>query len=92
MPARKSFERANKFERRLTFAYLVSGSLTGLSYCVRPLIANLINGFVYDSEYSYEMPMKASFLYDITKSPAYEITYASYCYAVYLTVLLSVSC
>lgn len=40
---------------------------------------------------SYEMPMPSVYFYDITKSPAYEITFAIMCYATYCTALINVS-
>ena len=37
------------------------------------------------------MPMPSVYFYDITKSPAYEITFAIMCYATYCTALINVS-
>lgn len=58
---------------------------------MKPIALNIVNLLMYDGSMNYDMPMQSAFLYDITKSPAYEMTYAIFCYATYVTALINVS-
>ena len=82
---------ANRHDKILATFYFLSVIITGISYCVKPIGLNVINLAIYNASMNYDMPMQSAFLYDITKSPAYEITYTIFCYATYVTALINVS-
>lgn len=84
-------EKVSIFEKRVLSICLMSAVLSATLFCVAPITADMIKFYVLGGEYSYAMPSKSAFFYDITKSPAYEITYVAYCFAAYITVNTSVS-
>lgn len=82
---------ANRWSRRVALAYLLACGLTGISYIVNPLISNILNYFIYQGEANHNMPFKTAFFYDISKSPAYELTFLNFSGAIVTVILNSVS-
>lgn len=77
--------------KKLAGAYLFSASFTGVAYGLRPFLLNLVNFGITYKEFSYEMPMKSSFFYDVSKSPAYELSCLTFFFGSFAVVTMSVS-
>lgn len=87
----KKFKRINQLDRVITIAYLTSGLLISVGYFVTPLVMNLYNVIRFQSEWNYDMPLKADFFYDVTKSPGYELSYLLLTFIALSVVFISVS-
>lgn len=79
-------EKVSKLEKRFTLVYLVSAIVTGVTLCVAPILASVIN-----HAESIELPVKAVFPYNTTNSPAFELTFTILSFATYVTVFTCVS-
>lgn len=86
----KTIHIANKLDQTVTLTYLCSGIFTGVVLCFARLTVDLIGAWFYELELKREMPVKSVLPFDVTSSPAYEITYLLYCCATYVTVIQSV--
>lgn len=86
-----TLKNVNQFDRGIGLVYFISGSIAGGGYCVTPIISNFVNVLVFGAEFNTEMPFKALFPYDTSKTPVYELSYATFCWATYLTILMNVS-
>lgn len=62
----------------------------GVGYLVIPFVKNFYDLF-FGSTLAHDMPYKTSFFYDVTKTPAYELTYLVQVYWTYITITLNVS-
>ena len=85
----KQVKRINIMTTKL---YLIVGGMTGISYWAIPLLINLMNFIMVTGESYREIPMKSSFPYNVSLSPAYEITYAMYSYTTFVVVVTNVKC
>jgi hypothetical protein len=84
--------RINEFNTKISGLYLVSAASTGSGYVVRPLIAFVVYHLILHQPYVFAaMPTGSEFFYDISKSPAYELTYFVCSSSIFLRVLMSVS-
>jgi odorant receptor len=83
-------DRIAKVSKEFTLLYLSTALFTGVGFCSIPLINDLID-ILHGQEPAFEMPMKSTFPFDNTQSPAYEFTYAIFCSATYITILTCVS-
>jgi hypothetical protein len=83
--------KVNKIDRSVATAYLVSATFKGLAMCLIPIGKNVLAWLLDNGNYNYDMPMKATYYYDVKESPAFEVTYLSVCLGIYVTVLMSVS-
>ena len=81
----------SKVDKLSASVYTVACIAAGLTYVLAPALGNLINFVLVTGDYNYEMPMKSSFPYNDSLSPAYEFTYAMFGYGTYLAVLSNVS-
>lgn len=81
----------NRFDRNTVKAYLFATVFTGLGYCLTPIFINFVNCVISEEDFKYDLPMKATFPFDITKWPNYVTIYAIFCYVTYETILISVS-
>lgn len=85
-------KRVNNFDRTVGMAYLISGSLAVVGYCSKPIVLNIVNMVIFGAEFDYGiMPFKSAYPYDITKFPAYELSYAIQCWATFNSFLICVS-
>lgn len=87
----QTLKRLNQFDKGVTLTYLSSGICTGFGYCITPIAINLVNVFKMKQVTNFTLPMKAAFPYDISATPAYELTYAAFCWATFITIFISVS-
>lgn len=84
-------KQVNVFDRRVGLVYFTSGAIAGFGYCVKPIILNLVNVLIFETEFNHEMPFKSLFPYDTTKFPAYILTYGMFCLATYTVLFINVS-
>lgn len=82
---------AAKLDKRISTVYLIATIGTGLGYCAVPLISNFVRVFIYGTGFIPQMPFKSAFFYDVSMSPAYEVTFFIYCLATYAVIFISVS-
>lgn len=87
----KKFKRIQKLDKTIAMAYLFAAFFTGFGYCAIPIITNLYYIISLKQKFNFDMPLKADFFYDITNSPAYELSYLSLCCNSYLVNFISVS-
>lgn len=71
--------------------YFFSAIFPGIAYCMKPTVINLINVLWKGEDMKYDLPMQSVFLYDTSKSPAYEFTNLLFFQATYVTCLSNVS-
>lgn len=81
----------NQFDKYVAMAYLFAAFFTGFGYCATPIIMNFYYVVSLNPKINFDMPLKAAFFYDITSSPAYELSYLSLCCDSYLVNFISVS-
>lgn len=81
----------NKFIQTIAKAYLLSTVVTGLGYCLTPIFMNFMSCVLSDGDFKYDLPMKASFPFDITNWINYVAVYISFCFNTYETILISVA-
>ena len=86
----KIMKQVKRINTLTTKIYLIAGGTTGISFCAIPLLMNLMNFILVTGESSQEMPMKSSFPYNVSLSPAYEITYAISSYMIFVVVVINV--
>lgn len=86
----KEIDRVKKWNRNLSYVYLLSVVVSCGGYIFGPIILNFVN-FSSGEPINYEMPFRASFQYDITLWPAYIWTYTLYSFTIYVASLVSVS-
>jgi hypothetical protein len=84
-------KRINEYDTKASAFYLISAACTGTGYVLRPLVTFIVFKLMLHQSYIAEMPLKTEFLYDISKSPAYELTYLLLICAVSVSVVMSVS-
>jgi hypothetical protein len=76
----------------VTTVYSVSAVITGTGYAIKPLLSYIVFKLILEQPgYVREVPIPSEFFYDVTASPAYEITYLVMLGAIYLRVCLCVS-
>lgn len=81
----------NQFDKVIALAYLFTAFFTGIGYCATPIFMNLYYIMTLKHKFNFDMPLKAAFFYDVTKSPAYELSYFSLCCDSYIVNFISVS-
>jgi hypothetical protein len=81
----------NEYDTKVSTAYLVCAVITGTGYIIKPPINFIFHHLILQQPYTAEMPTVSEFLYDISKSPAFELTYFVSTCAVFTRVLISVS-
>lgn len=75
--------KANKLTIKITTPLKWGIISTATIYIMKPLATDLICYFVNDIQPPHELIFKSKFLYNVTQSPIYELTYL---YQVYLTI------
>lgn len=86
----EALKAVNEFDKRVSLTYLCSGICTGLGYCITPIVISLVSIFTMNHEVKASLPMKAAFPYDVSATPAYELTYAVLCCGTFITIFISV--
>lgn len=85
------FKRINQVDKVIALAYLFAALFTGLGYALVPIITNLYYVITFQPKLNFEMPVRAAFLYDVKKSPGYELSYLGLCCTAYLIIFINVS-
>lgn len=81
---------ANRLDKLLLSLLLGCCFIGGVGYLTIPFVKNFY-GLFFGSMLAHDMPYKTAFFYDVTQSPAYELTYLVQCYWTYITIALNVS-
>lgn len=84
-------KQVNLHDHKFALTFLIAALTTVGEHCTKPIILNLIGIFIYGSKFNPEMPFKSSFPYDVENSPAYEVSYAIFCYACFISVISTLS-
>lgn len=88
---KKTLESVNKFEQKISIAFLVPPLLLLAITSVTPMLRSYYSSFKY-GKFTYNMPLdSAAFPYDITKTPVYELTYLAVAIFCYTITIVSVS-
>jgi hypothetical protein len=83
-------KKANRLGGIFTKVFLIQLSSAATLYNVTPILLNLFNYLMYGSEWTPDMPLKFKSFYDVSKSPAYEITYLGIVVDIYLISFICV--
>jgi hypothetical protein len=81
----------NEYVEKVTTAYSVCAVITGTGYAIKPLLSYIVFKLILEQPYVREVPIPSEFFFDVTASPAYELTYFMMIGAIYLRVCLCVS-
>jgi hypothetical protein len=87
----QQIESVNEYDTKISTFYLISGASAGIFYNVRPLFNFIVFTLILHQPFVSEMPMKSEFFYDISKSPAYELTYLAFAFVTFKIAITSVS-
>ena len=66
---------ANKLSIKITTPLKWGCIVTPIFYIMKPLSIDFVYYFYYGIEAVHGVPFKAKFFYDVTQSPAYELTF-----------------
>ena len=69
----KIIKRVKIIDRVTTKVFLIAGVMTFARFCIVPIIFNFKNFILVIGENSQEIPIKCSFPFNVSLSPAYEI-------------------
>ena len=89
--AKEILSNAHELSVKIMFPIKLGCTLTPAFYILKPLTADFVFYFFYGIDPSRDVPLKARYLYDVTQSPAYELTYLHQIYGIILVCAFIVS-
>jgi hypothetical protein len=81
----------NKISKTVSASYSSIVSFVGSLYAIQPLVKMIVNTLILRKPFVPEMATKSEFFFDVSKSPAFEISFFMCTCRVYATIVFSVS-
>jgi hypothetical protein len=70
-------DQVNKYHLKLSNMYYICALVAGFWIWMKPIITFIISKFYLHQEAMLGMPLRVEYLYDVSKSPAFEFSFLS---------------
>ena len=85
-------KKLNRVDGHLSKIYMTFSLLAGAFYCVKPFVSNLVLFMKSQDDYTYDhmLPLESPYIFNTSKSPAYELSFILNCLGFYICPIMSV--